>query len=81
MGESVEIKLARFEEILRAHCTSQEKITKTMFSKVDDLDERLKILETWQATTKGGWGVLSALTLGGGAVGAFLSKLSGLFGG
>lgn len=80
MGESSDVRLARIEEMLKAHCEDQGRQLKVLFGNVDELNKRLTDVEHWRAETKGGWAILAALTAGGGAVGAFISKLSALLG-
>lgn len=81
MSEPVEVRLARIEEMLRAHCMRNEEKNDLLSGNVQGLKRRLTDMEQWRSETKGGWAVLVALTAGGGAAGAILAKLGSFFGG
>ena len=81
MSETSDVRLARIEEMLKAHCEDQGRQLKVLFDNVDELNKRLTDVEHWRAETKGGWAVLSALGIGSSIGTLIMAKLTGLLGG
>ena len=86
--ESLEVRLARIEEMLRAHflriddrCNVRAAEIAGHTSRIESLEGRVNNLEGWQDQTKGGWAVLSAVSVASAAVGAFLIKIGAYFAG
>lgn len=75
MSESVEVRLARIEEMLRAHFDRIDERCGLRFDSLSDLENRVTCLEEWQAQTKGGWMVLSAVSAASATVGGLVVKL------
>ncbi len=75
MSESVEVRLARIEEMLRAHFDRIDERCGLRFDSISDLESRVTCLEEWQAQTKGGWMVLSAVSAASATVGGLVVKL------
>jgi hypothetical protein len=85
MSETVEVRLARIEEMLRAHflriddrCTVRTTELNGHAGRIESLEVRVNDLEAWQDKTKGGWAVLSAVSAASAAAGALVVKLGAL---
>ena len=84
--ESVEVRLARIEEMLRAHflriddrCNVRASELAAHTTRLEGLEGRVNDLEAWQDKTKGGWAVLSAVSVASAAAGALIIKLGAYF--
>lgn len=76
MSETVEVRLARIEEMLRAHFGRIDERCGLRSETLTDMERRLGVLEEWQAQTKGGWMVLSAVSAASAAFGGIVVKLA-----
>ena len=76
MSETVEVRLARIEEMLRAHFGRIDERCGLRSDILTDMEKRLTGLEEWQAQTKGGWMVLSAVSAASAAFGGLVVKLA-----
>lgn len=79
MSETVEVRLARIEEMLRAHFGRIDERCGLRSDILTDMEKRLAGLEEWQAQTKGGWMVLSAVSAASAAFGGLVVKLAPYF--
>ena len=82
MSETVEVRLARIEEMLRAHfvriddrCTTRLSSIDSNATRLDSVESRVNELEAWQDKTKGGWAVLSAVSVASAALGGIIVKI------
>lgn len=71
MSESSEVRLARIEEMLRAHMDRDEERAKRW----ENHEARLQGLEACENRRKGGWVALTTMCGVSGAVGAFMVKI------
>lgn len=88
MSESVEVRLARIEEMLRAHflriddrCNVRADELNTHADRIDAIEVRVNDLEAWQDKTKGGWAVLSAVSAASAAAGGLIVKFGAMLAG
>lgn len=88
MNESVEVRLARIEEMLRAHflriddrCNVRAAEINGHTGRLDAVEARVDGLEAWQDKTKGGWAVLSAVSAASAAAGALIVKFGAIIAG
>ena len=88
MNESVEVRLARIEEMLRAHflriddrCTVRAAEINGHADHIEAIETRVNELEAWQDKTKGGWAVLSAVSAASAAAGALIVKFGAIIAG
>ena len=82
MSETVEVRLARIEEMLRAHfvriddrCTTRLSSIDSHATRLEAVESRVNELEAWQDKTKGGWAVLSAVSVASAALGGIIVKI------
>ena len=82
MSETVEVRLARIEEMLRAHfvriddrCTTRLSSIDSNAARLEAVESRVNELEAWQDKTKGGWAVLSAVSVASAALGGIIVKI------
>lgn len=75
-NETVEVRLARIEEMLRAHFGRIDERCGMRSDTITDMERRIAVLESWQNQTKGGWMVLSAVAAASAAVGGLLVKVA-----
>jgi hypothetical protein len=76
MSETVEVRLARIEEMLRAHFGRIDERCGLRADTLADIERRVVCLEDWQSKTKGGWMVLSAVSAASAAFGGIVVKLA-----
>lgn len=88
MSESVEVRLARIEEMLRAHflriddrCNVRATEMNGHTDRLEAIETRVNELEAWQDKTKGGWAVLSAVSAASAAAGALIVKFGAIIAG
>jgi hypothetical protein len=69
-GESAEVRLARIEEMLKAHFSRDDERAKRW----ENHEERIQDLEASEQRRKGGWVAVSTMCGASGVVGAFVAK-------
>ena len=70
-GESAEVRLARIEEMLKAHFSRDDERAKRW----EDHESRLKDLEGEAQQRKGGWLAVTTMCTAAGALGAMIMKI------
>lgn len=70
-NESVEVRLARIEEMLKAHFLRDDERAKRW----EDHESRLKELEGESQQRKGGWLAVTTMCTAAGAIGAMVMKI------
>jgi len=79
MNETVEVRLARIEEMLRGHFGRIDERCSARLETLADLESRLAGIESWRDQTKGGWMVLSAVATASAIFGGMVVKLAPYF--
>ena len=75
VGESAEVRLARIEEMLKAHFSRDDERAKRW----EEHDGRIVALEKSEQRRKGGAAMLTAMCAIAGAIGAFIAKIFPVF--
>lgn len=75
MAETVEVRLARIEEMLKAHFVSIAERCERRSAAQDKHEARIAALEAWRNQARGGWWVISALYAVSGLIGAIVGIL------
>lgn len=70
-GESAEVRLARIEEMLKAHFDRDDERAKRW----EEHDGRIQSLEQCEQRRKGGVAMLTIMCTAAGAIGAFIVKI------